>query len=282
VTYRTRFAPSPTGPLHLGHAFSALTASARARERGGEFLVRIEDLDRGRARPHWEALIHEDLAWLGLAYAQPCLRQSEREGAYVEGLATLWEAGLLYPCSCRRRDIEAAVSAPQAGAPLIGPDGLVYPGTCRRTPSGPMPAEGVLRLDMKKAADAVDDISFDETGRPPFGRVRVASQYLVDHVGDVVLRRRDMGAAYHLAVVMDDAAQEITEVTRGDDLFEATAIHVVLQRSLGLPSPAYHHHRLIRDERGRRLAKRDDARALATLRADGWSPADIRAAVGLP
>ncbi len=277
----TRFAPSPTGPLHLGHAFSALTAFARAKAAGGRMLLRIEDLDRSRARPVWEALIAEDLAWLGLTWPRPVMRQSERGPAHEAALARLWRAGLLYPCTCARRDIEAAAGAPQEGAPLHGPDGVIYPGTCRADATGPIPADGALRLHMRKAALITDSIQFSETGCATLGTVTVVPETLVARIGDVVLRRRDGAAAYHLAVVVDDAAQGITEVVRGQDLFEATAIHVVLQRLLGLPTPAYHHHRLIRDDHGARLAKRDDARALSTLRAEGWTPPDVRRAVGL-
>ena len=281
---RTRFAPSPTGPLHLGHAYSALVAAGRAAQAGGEMLLRIEDLDRGRARPEWEEAIHADLAWLGLRYPRPVMRQSERGPAYDAALAALWARGLIYPCRCRRRDIAAAASAPQEGAPVTGPDGIVYPGTCRRAPEGPMPADGALRLDMRKALQDSWSISFLETGSGPAGEtgvIRVAPELLIDGIGDVALRRPGMAAAYHLAVVVDDAAQGITEVVRGQDLFEATPIHVVLQRLLGLPTPRYHHHRLIRDEAGRRLAKRDDARTLATYRDAGWTPADIRRLLGL-
>jgi glutamyl-Q tRNA(Asp) synthetase len=285
VTPRTRFAPSPTGPLHLGHAFSALVGAARAEALGGEFLVRLEDLDQSRARPHWEAQIHDDLAWLGLTYPRPVMRQSERGAAYAAALARLWRAGLLFRCTCSRRDIEAALSAPQEGAPLLGPDGLVYPGTCRpppgTPPAGPLPVDGALRLNMGAAVQVTGAARFFETGRPPLGPVTTSPDALVQGVGDVVLRRRDGAAAYHLAVVVDDAEQAITEVPRGEDLFEATAIHVVLQRLLDLPTPAYHHHRLIRDASGKRLAKRDESRALATLRAAGWTPRDVRRAVGL-
>ena len=280
MSYRTRFAPSPTGPLHLGHAFSALTAQRRAKAAGGEMLLRLEDLDQSRARPEWEAAIHDDLAWLGVDYPRPVMRQSDRGAAYEAALARLWAGGLLYPCTCTRRDIAAAAAAPQEGAPLHGPDGVIYPGTCRASAEGPMPGAEVLRLDMRKAAKAIGPVSFSETGTAP-GPTEVDPAALVEDIGDVVLRRRDGAAAYHLAVVVDDAAQSITEVIRGEDLFEATAIHVVLQRLLGLPTPAYHHHRLIRDADGKRLAKRDDARALSTLRAAGWMPDDVRRAVGL-
>lgn len=274
----TRFAPSPTGPLHLGHAFSAMLAHDRARAAGGTFLLRIDDLDQSRCRPEWEAQIFDDLAWLGLNWPQPVMRQSDRLSRYHEALKVLWDQGFLYQCSCTRADIRAAASAPQEGAPLFGPDGVIYPGTCRPAspPTGPMPGDAVLRLDMAHACAMLtsplvykdqDDI--------------VTPQHLPRTVGDVVLARRDMGASYHLSVVLDDADQGVTHVIRGQDLTEATQIHVILQRLLDLPTPAYHHHRLIRDETGKRLAKRDDARAIATYRNAGATPRDIRNMVGL-
>ncbi len=285
---RTRFAPSPTGPLHLGHAYSACLAHDMARAGRGQFLLRIEDIDQTRARPEWEALIYEDLRWLGLTWDGPVLRQSDNMQAYHDALRQLWDQGLLYPCSCSRRDIQEAASAPQEGAgPRFGPDGIVYPGTCRPTapPSGPMPEGAVLRLDMTRAlARLPEPIRFTETGQGPDGEsgtITVPAEVLIDTVGDVVLARRDMGTSYHLSVVVDDCAAGITHVIRGEDLFEATAIHVVLQGLLGLPSPAYHHHRLIRDDAGKRLAKRDDARALSTYREAGLTPSDIRAKIGL-
>ena len=271
--YATRFAPSPTGLLHLGHAFSALTGWQRARASGGRFLVRIEDLDRGRCRPEWEAALLADLAWLGLEWDGVPLRQSSRGAAYAAALATLAADGLTYACICTRADIRAALSAPQEG-----PDGTVYPGTCRGR--GHAAPGATLRLDMAAAMARLGDIAFADTGTQP-GEHRRDADAMVDGVGDVVLARRDMGAAYHLAVVVDDAAQAITEVVRGDDLRDATAIHVVLQRLLGLPTPAYHHHALVRDERGKRLAKRCDARALTAYRAEGATPTDIRRLVGL-
>lgn len=267
---RTRFAPSPTGPLHLGHAYAALVAAERAAS--GEFLLRIEDLDQSRARPAWEDQIYDDLTWLGLDWPTPVLRQSENHAAYDAALAKLSEMGLLYACTCTRRDIAEAVSAPQEGAPL-GPDGIVYPGTCRGRLAGPE-AEGALRLDLSRISERA--LRFVETGPVYPGVHEVTLAALRRNVGDVVLRRRDGAPAYHLAVVVDDAAQEITEVTRGADLFEATQIHVLLQSLLGLPVPRYHHHRLIRDEVGKRLAKRDDARALSRYRAEGTTPAQIR------
>jgi len=270
---RTRFAPSPTGPLHLGHAFSALEADRLAREAGGTFQLRIEDLDQSRARPHFEAQIYDDLAWLGLRWPTPVMRQSDRGEAYAAALDRLWDMGLLYPCSCLRRDIEAAASAPQEGAPLIGPDGIVYPGTCRNKPKPRTRPNGALRLDMRLATKGIDTVCFSEGGT----RVITTARDMIDTIGDVVLARRDMAAAYHLAVVVDDADQGITHVVRGEDLAPATPIHRLLQILLGLPEPHYHHHRLIRDDTGKRLAKRDDARALATYRAKGRSADDIRA-----
>jgi len=279
---RTRFAPSPTGPLHLGHAFSALTAFERARAAGGEMLLRIEDIDTARCRPEWEALIFEDLAWLGLDWPGPVLRQSTRLPAYAAALDRLSAMGLTYPCRCRRADIRAALSAPQAGAPTLGPDGPVYPGTCRgRTMAEAGPGDAI-RLDMSGALARLGALpAFTETGPAFAGRHALDAGTLIEGVGDVVLARRDLGTSYHMAVVLDDAFQCITEVVRGEDLFEATRIHVLLQSLLELPSPAYHHHRLIVDADGRRLAKRDDARAIARYRDDGACPADIRRLVGL-
>lgn len=284
MTFTTRFAPSPSGPLHLGHAYSALLASDMARAAQGTFHLRIDDIDQSRARPEWEEQIYDDLTWLGLSWPSPVLRQSERLTRYRDGLQILWYQGLLYPCSCSRADIRAAASAPQEGAPLLGPDGLIYPGTCRPSapPTGPMP-DAVLRLDMASALSRLDGPpGFTESGTGPDGETgRITPQDMVGKVGDVVLARRDMGASYHLSVVMDDADQAITHVIRGQDLFTATQIHVLLQRLLGLPTPLYHHHRLIRDEQGKRLAKRDDARAIATYRAEGLTPQDIRMKIGL-
>ena len=288
MVYTTRFAPSPTGPLHLGHAYSAMVAAGRADAAGGRFLLRIEDIDRTRAKPEWEARIHDDLAWLGLSWVPPVRRQSDHLPAYAAALDRLWDAGLLFVCTCNRRDIEAAASAPQEGAPLRGPDGLIYPGTCRdRHPrTGPRPQGAALRLDMAAALTRLgaDALTFSETGAGPGGQtgaVTVTPASLVTGVGDIVLSRRDFLGSYHLSVVIDDAAQAVTEVVRGADLFDATQIHILLQDLLGLPRPAYHHHRLIRDAGGKRLAKRDDARAIATYRADGLSPGDIRRMVGL-
>jgi glutamyl-Q tRNA(Asp) synthetase len=283
--HRTRFAPSPTGPLHLGHAYSAILAHDMARAEGGDFLLRIEDIDRERSRPEWEALIFEDLAWLGLTWDGAVMRQSDRMAAYEAALNRLWSMGLLYPCTCTRRDIAEALAAPQEGAePVIGPDGPVYPGTCRpaEPPGGARPATAHLRLDMTRAADLLGaGHCFEETGPAHSGTHRIDPEDACHSIGDIVLARRDMGTSYHLSVVLDDAAQGITHVTRGEDLFEATKIHVILQRLLDLPTPVYHHHRLIRDETGKRLAKRDDARAIRLYRAEGATPQDIRHMVSL-
>ncbi|MGB3148309.1 MAG: tRNA glutamyl-Q(34) synthetase GluQRS [Paracoccaceae bacterium] len=292
---RTRFAPSPTGPLHLGHAYSAILAHDMALRAGGEFLLRIEDIDQSRARPEWEELIYEDLSWLGLAWESPVMRQSDRLPVYRDTLTSLWNSEAVFACTCNRRDILAAAAAPNEGEPQFGPDGIVYAGTCRgrRSDHGqrPIPDNAALRLDMGYAARAVGDpraggavVTFQETGRGPGGEtgfIDMTTRQLTDDIGDVVLARRDMGTSYHLSVVIDDAEQGITHVTRGQDLFEATKIHVVLQRLLGLQTPVYHHHALIRDEQGKRLAKRDDARAIRTYREEGATPADIRRMVGL-
>ncbi|WP_456390900.1 tRNA glutamyl-Q(34) synthetase GluQRS [Profundibacter sp.] len=280
---RTRFAPSPTGPLHLGHAYSALLAYDAAMSKGGEFSLRIEDIDQSRARPEWEAQIYDDLAWLGLKWPAPVMRQSARMPAYTRTLATLDTKDLLYRCTCNRRDIEAAMNAPQEGAELnYGPDGLIYPGTCRNADHQNETA--ALRLDMAKACKLLGaqmPLSFEETGPEHKGRHQIEASELIHDVGDIVLARRDMGTSYHLSVVLDDAEQGISDVIRGEDLFEATKIHALLQHLLGLPTPTYHHHALIRDAAGKRLAKRDDARAIAKYRADGLTPADIRKMVGL-
>lgn len=290
MIFTTRFAPSPTGPLHLGHAYSALLAHDMARAAKGRFALRIEDIDQSRARAEWEEQIYDDLSWLGLTWDGPVLRQSDRMAEYAAALDRLWDQNLLFDCTCSRKDILAALSAPQEGA-LMGPDGVIYPGTCRARPAPEMrPGDAHIRLKMDRAADALglvgdtDFLSFLEDGsgdQGQHGEVRITRADLVDRIGDVVLARREFGTSYHLSVVLDDAAQEVTHVVRGQDLFSATAIHIVLQKLLGLDTPVYHHHRLIRDDRGKRLAKRDDARAIARYRAEGARPEDIRAIVGL-
>ncbi|MGJ8604030.1 MAG: tRNA glutamyl-Q(34) synthetase GluQRS [Marivita sp.] len=281
MTFITRFAPSPTGPLHLGHAYSALLAFDMARAVQGRFLLRIEDTDAARCTPAFEAQTYDDLAWLGLTWETPVLRQSDTTAAYDAAITQLGDMGLLYPCSCTRGDIRRAVSAPQEGTPLLGPDGLVYPGICRHRAWQDRTDTDAVRLNMAKALNSLEDIpQYIETGCHP--ALRLTRAQLEQEIGDVVLARRDTKtAAYHLSVVVDDAAQGITHVIRGEDLASATPIHVLLQTLLGLPTPIYHHHRLIRDAAGKRLAKRDDARAIALYRAEGATPADIRAMVGL-
>ena len=280
MTFRTRFAPSPTGPLHLGHAYSALIAARDAQAQGGAFLLRIEDIDQSRSRPHWEDQIYDDLTWLGLAWPTPVMRQSDRSEAYQAAVGRLTDMGLTYPCVCRRSDIEAAAGAPQEGVPQFGPDGRIYPGTCRQR-IFPESSDNVVRLNMAKALDQVDDLSFNEVGPLFTGTHNLDKAAMLREVGDIILVRRGMAASYHLAVVVDDADQAITKVTRGADLWEATQIHVLLQKLLSVSTPVYHHHDLIRDDAGKRLAKRDDARAIATYRADGATPMDILKMLGL-
>ena len=266
----TRFAPSPTGPLHLGHAYAALVAA----DRGDRFLLRIEDIDTARCKPAWEQAISDDLAWLGLGWDQPVMRQSDRLPAYQAALAALRAEGLTYHCTCTRGDIRAALSAPQEG--VIGPDGPVYPGTCRTRGL----TEGVVRLDMAKAMARLGAVGFTETG-PRAGHHGFDARTMQDSVGDVVLARRDVPASYHLSVVVDDALQGITHVIRGRDLYAATSAHRLLQVLLGLPAPIYHHHRLILDEDGRKLSKSNRSTALRALRATGATPAEVRWRLGL-
>ncbi|MEO0990561.1 MAG: tRNA glutamyl-Q(34) synthetase GluQRS [Pseudomonadota bacterium] len=284
----TRFAPSPTGPLHLGHAYSAFVGFDLARKMGGKFLVRIEDIDTTRCRPEWEKQIFDDLRWLGIEWEEPVLRQTERSSAYRDALEVLWSIGLLYQCDCSRRDVREAIRAPQDGGHWPdGPDGPVYPGTClkKHSRSGSMPDDVVLRLDVSESLKLVPQaIDFEELGcgpRQEKGTIAAKADHYMGQIGDVVLARRDMAGSYHLSVVLDDAFQAVTHVVRGQDLFDATRIHVLLQALLGQPTPAYLHHRLITDGAGKRLAKRDDARAIATYRAEGATPADIRRMVGL-
>jgi glutamyl-Q tRNA(Asp) synthetase len=291
VTLRTRFAPSPTGPLHLGHAYSALLAYDMAVESGGDFMLRIEDIDQSRARDTWEQNIYQDLEWLGLRWSGSVVRQSDRLDVYRAALDNMWQRDLLYPCSCSRRDITQALSAPQEGVPHYGPDGVIYPGTCRATQSAAqhhIPHDTALRLNMSEAVKGHTlqntGFRFQETGYCAAGgnqAVEFSASHLVESVGDIVLARKDMGTSYHLSVVLDDAAQGITHVVRGHDLFDATKIHVVLQNVLEIPTPVYHHHDLIRDDTGKRLAKRDDARAISKFRNDGYTPEDILKIVGL-
>lgn len=276
----TRFAPSPTGPLHLGHAYAVLVAHDLARARGGRFLVRIEDLDGTRSRPEFEAGIFEDLAWLGLFSGGSPLRQSERMNVYAEALARLEAMGLLYPCFCTRKEIAAEIA--RAGEAPQGDAQPVYPGTCRRLSHAERAGKRAsgrdyaLRLDVAAALARTGPLDFVELwalGAPQ--RVRATPE----RAGDVVLARKELSASYHLAVVVDDAASGITVVTRGDDLLPAAHIQVLLQALLGLAHPIYAHHPLVRDDDGKRLAKRDSARSLAGLRAQGRSADDIRRAL---
>lgn len=280
MAFVTRFAPSPTGPLHLGHAYSAILAHDMARAAGGRFLLRMEDTDLERSRPEWDALIQEDLRWLGLAWDGPIHRQAEHIAQYNDQLEAIDGRGLLYPCSCTRSDIRAALSAPQEGVAFN-----VYPGTCRnRTMESRKPGDA-LRLNLSGALEqlAARDLTFIETGPARPGRHRIDPEQALGQIGDVVLSRKGEDiVAYFLASAFDDADQGVTEVIRGEDLFDFTPVQVILQHLFGLPTPAYHHHRLIRDDAGKRLAKRDDARAISKYRAEGATPADIRRLVGLP
>lgn len=275
----TRFAPSPTGPLHLGHAYSAILAWDMARAAGGWFLLRMEDTDLERSRPQFDTQIIDDLTWLGLTWDGPVHRQSGHIEAYTARLDPLTARGLLYPCGCSRADVRAAASAPQEGVPFN-----IYPGTCRGRHMSTRLPDDALRLDLNLALQAVSgcDVFFIETGPSHGGRHCIDPGTATEQIGDVVVSRKGEDiVAYFLASALDDADQGISHVIRGEDLFDFTQIQVILQRLLGLPTPVYHHHRLIRDDQGKRLAKRDDARALSKYRAEGATPADIRAMVGL-
>jgi glutamyl-Q tRNA(Asp) synthetase len=276
-TVVTRFAPSPTGRLHLGHAYSALHASRLAADAGGRFLLRIEDIDRTRCKPAFEAGILEDLAWLGIKWEEPVWRQSERMPAYAEALATLAARDLLYPCFCTRTDIAREIA--EAGRAPHGPEGPVYPGTCRhlskaeRTARIAAGAPYAERLRMDRAMAAAGPLTFTDCE---------AGTLAVDGApfGDVVLARKDVPASYHLAVVVDDAAQGVTLVSRGKDLLPATHVHRILQALLELPEPAYAHHRLLADAAGRRFAKRDKSLTIEALRRAGRSPNEVRRMAG--
>ena len=277
---RTRFAPSPTGYLHLGHAFSAMFASQTATRLGGEMLLRIEDIDQGRCRLAFESAISDDLAWLGLTWPTPVRRQSEHFGDYESALNQLDEAALLYPCFCTRAEIKSEIE--RSPTAPHGPDGPVYPGTCRGfapTEVADRKARGdsfALRLDMARALKRTGpDLVFDDATR---GRIHAdPAKY-----GDVILARKDTPTSYHLAVTVDDHIQGITCVTRGADLFEATHIHRLLQHLLGYETPRYAHHPLIQDADGRRLAKRDQATSLHELRGRGLTPDEVRGLMPSP
>ena len=251
----TRFAPSPTGHLHLGHAWSAILAHDLAREANGQFVLRIEDLDQGRCRAEFAAGIAEDLRWLGLDWDGDFLFQSARGAAYAAALDRLRNLGLAYVCTCTRADI--AASAPQ------GPMGPIYPGTCRDMGYAADPATPhCWRLDMAKAAALAGPLTWHDAHH---GTVEA----IPETQGDIVIARKHAAASYHLAVVIDDAAQGVSDVVRGQDLFVATHVQRLLQALLGLPSPRYHHHALMLDDGGERLAKRRGSASLADLRAAG-------------
>ena len=276
MTFRTRFAPSPTGPLHLGHAYSALYGHRLAEAKNGLWLLRIDDLDHSRSKPEWTQQIFDDLRWLGLAWPEPVRFQSQETASYQTALDALARAGVIYPCCCNRADIAQAAAAPQEGVPEFGPDGRIYPGTCRHRSLSQAGVGDALRLNMRKAVKALQKpVTYEEFGTQLSERITLKPEALIAQVGDVVLRRKDQGAAYHLAVVIDDDAQNITDVVRGPDLSAATQIHVVLQQLLNIQTPRYHHHALIRDKTGKRLAKRSDSEALSTLRNAGHSAQDI-------
>ncbi|MEO7436436.1 MAG: tRNA glutamyl-Q(34) synthetase GluQRS [Candidatus Binatia bacterium] len=278
----TRFAPSPNGLLHLGHAFSALTAFDAARAAGGRFLLRIEDIDGPRSRRELEDAIDEDLAWLGIEWETPVRRQSEHLDDYASALDRLDARGLLYPCFCTRSEIARSQIDDALTAPH-GLDGAIYPGTCRTASAEARAAQLAAgrpfawRLDLAAALAAAGPLAFVESGR----QVAVDETRLHAEIGDVVLARKDVPASYHVAVVHDDALQGVTHVIRGDDLAFATPLHRLLQRLLDLPTPEYRHHRLVTDAAGKRFAKRDGAATLQALRATGVTPEEIRARIGL-
>lgn len=274
----TRFAPSPTGYLHRGHAYSALFAAEAARTSGGRFVLRIEDIDQGRCRPEFTDAIFEDLAWLGLAWEQPVRRQSEHTADYRAALAKLEGLGVLYKCVCTRADIKREIAAAGAAPHLDGSEPL-YPGTCRkRRPSevAELVANGAayaLRLDIAAAMAIAGPLAWHDRDK---GK-QIARP---DLLGDAVLARKDVPTSYHLAVTVDDHLQGIDLVTRGQDLFDATHLHCLLQKLLGLPTPAYHHHKLLTDPDGQRLAKRAGSPRLRDLRAAGATAAALRDNLG--
>ena len=274
-----RFAPSPNGALHLGHAFSALTDFDLCLAAGGRFLLRIEDIDRTRCRPEYETAIRDDLRWLGLSWEEPVRRQSEHMADYAAALDRLTGMGLIYPAFMSRAEIARASADP---AWPRDPDGApLYPGQDRdlgRSEAAARIAGGepyALRLRMAAAAARLGPLSWQEDSE---GRTVTAEPAAW---GDVVIARKEVPTSYHLSVTVDDATQGITHVVRGRDLYHATSVHVLLQRLLGLPTPRYHHHRLITDAAGRKLSKSDRDTALASLREDGKTPDDVRRMVGL-
>jgi len=275
----TRFAPSPTGYLHLGHAYSVLNAYKAAREVGGKLLLRIEDIDSGRCRPEFEAAIFEDLAWLGLSWETPVRRQSEHLADYCAVLDTLRASDLIYPCFCTRRDILAEIA--RAAVAPHGPEGGIYPGTCRRLPPGERNRRAnagephALRLDMVRAVKEAGTLTWYDRRR---GKTTAEAAIF----GDVVLARKDIPTSYHLAATLDDHLQDVSLVTRGEDLFAATHLHRLLQELLGLNTPEYAHHKLLRNASGRRFAKRDQAVTLLELRVAGQAPERLRTLLSDP
>lgn len=283
-----RFAPSPNGHLHLGHAYSALLNFNRARETGGRLLLRIEDIDAARCRPEFETAIYEDLAWLGIAWETPVRRQSEHLAEYRAALEKLAALGLVYPAFESRAEIAKLVAAREADAPWPrDPDGApLYPGDAKSLPAGERSrlvdtgAPYALRLDMAAACRRVSSLTWNELGEGPGGeRGLVAAR--PEAWGDVILARKDTPTSYHLSVVVDDAIQGVSEIVRGQDLFHATSVHRLLQALLNLPEPAYRHHSLIRDACGRKLSKSDRSTGLRELRTAGVTPAGICQLVGL-
>ncbi|MFV3130013.1 tRNA glutamyl-Q(34) synthetase GluQRS [Niveispirillum sp. KHB5.9] len=274
----TRFAPSPTGFLHLGHVHSCLFAANAVLDAGGRFLLRIEDIDPNRCRPEYEVMLKEDLAWLGFSWEEPVRRQSDHMADYAAALDRLSALGVAYPCFCSRKEIADEIARAGNAPHLVamGPEGPLYPGICRHLPRETALARvaageaHAVRLDVAKAATLTGPLSWHDRGR---GEVAADTGLL----GDIVLARRDVRTSYHLSVTVDDAIQGVTLVTRGEDLFHATHVHRLLQALLGLPVPDYHHHGLLLNAKGERLSKRDGATGIRTLRAQGLSPADILA-----
>jgi len=284
-----RFAPSPNGYLHLGHAYSALLNFDLARRAGGRFLLRIEDIDVARCRPEFEAAIYQDLAWLGIGWETPVRRQSEHFSNYRDAVEKLVAEGLIYPSFESRAEIARLVAQKEAEAPWPrDPDGApLYPGTAKSLSADErarLIAEGTphaWRLDMAAARARASHLDWTEHGEGPRGE-RGAVPAQPEAWGDLVLARKETPTSYHLSVVIDDALQGVTEVVRGQDLFWSTSVHRLLQHLLGLPQPGYRHHRLIRDAAGQKLSKSTAATGLRELRAQGATPADIRGLVGLP
>lgn len=269
----TRFAPSPTGHLHKGHAYAALQAWHFAQKTGGRFLLRIEDIDFNRCDPANTSQIFDDLAWLGIQWETPVRIQSDHLDDYDRAASALKEAGVLYPCFCTRKEIQQELD--EAAQAPHGHDGPIYPGTCRRLSRDEQDtriASGdthSLRLDLERALSEtgsgnvwVDTANGEQTARPEL-------------LGDAIIVRKDIGTSYHLAVVVDDGLQHITDVVRGVDLFESTHLHVILQKLLGLPTPTYHHHPLLTDDRGNRLAKRNQSITLKSLRENGMTASEL-------